>query len=201
MPLDSVQLGVPSTAAKRHHQSRGTNAAIQGQARPSDTFKQFFKLRSSVQKWVTPKLITLILDELNERYQETPWVWAMENEPLEKNNTCYFLLDGHILFTEQVEHHAGELMSMTWRVTQLIGNCIQADVAAVVIKLHNLLQNLELRRLGKRLMNLRILESVDSLHDNVQDQGIDARRIDIVSSLLEQTRQQARTRTTRKVPS
>ena len=43
--------------------------------------------------------------ELNERYQETPWVWAMENEPLE-NNTCYFLLDGHILFTEQVEHHA-----------------------------------------------------------------------------------------------
>jgi len=108
MPLDSVQLGVPSTAAKRHHQSRGTNAAIQGQARPSDTFKQFFKLRSSVQKWVTPKLITLILDELNERYQETPWVWAMENEPLE-NNTCYLLLDGHIIFTEQVEHHAGEV--------------------------------------------------------------------------------------------
>jgi hypothetical protein len=42
-----------------------------GQARPSDTFKQFFKLRSSVHKWVTPKLLTLILDELNERYQET----------------------------------------------------------------------------------------------------------------------------------
>jgi hypothetical protein len=83
-----------------------------GQARPSDTFKQFFKLRGSVVQWVIPKLITLILDELNECYQETPWVWAMENEPLE-NNTCYLLLDGHILFTEQVEHHAGELMSMT----------------------------------------------------------------------------------------
>ena len=102
-----------------------------GQARSSDTFKQFFKLRSSVQQWVTPKLITLILDELNERYQETPWVWAMENEPLE-NNTCYLLLDGHILFTEQVEHHAGEVMIMTRRVTQLIGNCVQADVRAIL---------------------------------------------------------------------
>ena len=82
-------------------------------------------------------------------------------------------------------------MSMTRRVTQQIGNCVQADVAAVVIKLHKLLQNLELRSLGKRLMNLRILESVDSLHANVQDQGIDARRVDIVSFLLEQTRQHA----------
>ena len=32
-PLDSVQLGVPSTAAKRHHQSRGTNAAIRGSSK------------------------------------------------------------------------------------------------------------------------------------------------------------------------
>ena len=76
-------------------------------------------------------------------------------------------------------------MSITRRVTQQIGNCVQADVAAVVIKLHKLLQNLELRSLGKRLMNLRILESVDSLHANVLYQGIDVRCVDIVSSLLE----------------
>ena len=132
-PLDSVQLGVPSTAAKRSVTTNREGRTLRsgGQARPSDTFKQFFKLRSSVHKWVTPKLITLILDELNERYQETPWVWAMENEPLEKN-TCYLLLDGHILFTEQVEHHAGEVMIMTRRVTQLIGNCVQADVRAIL---------------------------------------------------------------------
>ena len=91
-----------------------------GQTRSSDTFKQLFKLRSSVHQWVTPKLITLVLDELlNERYQETPWVRAMENELLEKN-TCYLLLHSQIIFTEQVEHHAGEVMSMTRRVTQQV---------------------------------------------------------------------------------
>ena len=72
-PLDSVQLGVPSTAVKRSVTTNreGWTLRSGGQARPSDTFKQFFKLQSNVHKWVTPKLITLILDELNENYQET----------------------------------------------------------------------------------------------------------------------------------
>ena len=77
-----------------------------------------------------PELELSVLDELNEGDEQSPGVWSVDNESLQQH-PCDLLLDGlRVGLSKQVEHGAGEVVRVTVRVTQLVGDGVQEQVAA-----------------------------------------------------------------------
>ncbi len=72
-----------------------------------------------------PEFELWILDELNESYQQTPRMWAVDDQSLQQNPGDLFLNSFRIGFHKQVQECATEVMSVTVWVTQLVGYCIQ----------------------------------------------------------------------------
>mmetsp|Transcript_54830 Transcript_54830/g.81419 ORF Transcript_54830/g.81419 Transcript_54830/m.81419 type:complete len:102 (+) Transcript_54830:181-486(+) len=67
----------------------------------SNTFKYFFNLSGAVRKWMIPKLVTLVSNELNESDEKTPRVGPMYDHPFEKHPGYLFLNSFVLGFAEQ----------------------------------------------------------------------------------------------------
>lgn len=124
-------------------------------ARSSDAFKDLFDFSGTASEWIIPKSVGLVFDQFDERDQKTPRMRPMKDQPFQKDS-CDLLLDSYILaLAKQVQHHAGKVMSMAGRVPELVGNRIQANVPATIIKVHELLKDIHFKCTDARKRNLR----------------------------------------------
>ena len=78
---------------------------------------------------VVPELELWVLDEFNERDEQTPRVRSVDNQPLQQH-ACYLLLNRfRVGFSEQIEQSTAEVVRVTVRISQLIGNGVQEQIS------------------------------------------------------------------------
>lgn len=106
-------------------------------ARSCHRLKKLFNLWRTSHEFMAPELERWVLDEVNEGYQETPWVWTIHNEALQQD-PCYLFLDGFCVgLGKQVQQCAAEVMGMTVWVPQLVCNCIQEKVPSFGVQVNS----------------------------------------------------------------
>lgn len=89
-----------------------------------------FNLWSTLHKLVTPELERGILDELNESDEQSPRMRAVHYQSLQQDSSD-LLLDGLCIgLRKEVKEGAAEVVSVTVGVAQLIGDCIEEQIAA-----------------------------------------------------------------------
>ncbi len=79
-------------------------------------------------KLVFPEIIGGILDQLNERDEQSPWVWSIHNQPLQQH-TCYLLLNSFsVSFSKQRQQGTTKIVGVAVGVAQLVGNSVEEQV-------------------------------------------------------------------------
>lgn len=97
---------------------------------PSWQEYSLFNLWSTLYKLMTPELEWRILDELNKCDEQSPRVRAVHYQPLQQDSSDLFLDGLCVCLSKQVKKCAAEVVSMTVGVAQLVGDCIEEQVAA-----------------------------------------------------------------------
>ena len=145
----------------------GVARASRRHARSGNTLEHLFNLSGASSEGVTPKVVSRVLDEFDESNQKAPRMRAVKNQSLDKN-PCYLFFYGHILaLSEEVECDTGEVTSVTGWEAQLVDDSVDTDVAAVVIQLHELQKNFNLR--SRLKCDLRALKSRECMDSTIQN--------------------------------
>ena len=80
-------------------------------------------------KLVLPEVIGRVLDELNERYEQPPWMRSVHYQPLQENSGDLFLNCLCVGLGKEREKGTAEVVSMAVGIAKLVGNGIQEEIA------------------------------------------------------------------------
>mmetsp|Transcript_45539 Transcript_45539/g.96821 ORF Transcript_45539/g.96821 Transcript_45539/m.96821 type:complete len:203 (-) Transcript_45539:4056-4664(-) len=136
---------------------------------------------------MAPELVLGVLDQLNEGDEESPGMGALGDESLQQH-TRNLLLDALVALglIEEVECNAREVVRVAGRVSELVGDGIEAHIPAAIVQLHELLKDLHLRRAAETAGDLAVilLEAGKALHADIEDERVDLGRIQLLLALL-----------------
>ena len=79
-------------------------------------------------KLVLPEVIGRVLDELNERYKQPPWMGSVNYQPLQENSSDLLLNCFCVGLGKEREKGTAEVVSMAVGVAKLISNGIQEEI-------------------------------------------------------------------------
>ena len=76
-----------------------------------------------------PEVIGRVLDELNECYEQPPGMRPVHYQPLQQNSSDLFLNSLSVGLSKEREKSTAEVVGVAVGITELVGNCIQEQVA------------------------------------------------------------------------
>ena len=89
-----------------------------------------FNLRSTPDKLVSPELEVGVVDELYESDEQSPRVRSVHNHSLQQHARDLFLDVFRVGLCEQVEEHTAEVVCVVVRVSQVVRDRVQKQIAA-----------------------------------------------------------------------
>jgi len=149
---------------------------------PGNRFKDLFNLGRTARERVVPEPIpVVILDQFDKSDQQSPWMWPMKNQSFEEDSGYLFFDRDTLRFTEEIEHDAGKVMGMAGWIAKLVCNSVQAHIAALVIKIHELLKDLHFWCMRQRILGALTCKGVNA---NIKNKGINFGSINLIGTFF-----------------
>lgn len=126
-----------------------------------------FDFGRAVDEVVIPELVRRILDELDERDEQSPRMWSVDNQALEQNSrnlllqcesSLVMVSDGRMIndvthlngfgvgFVEEVQQCTAEVVGVDVRIAQLVSDGVQEQVTPFVVQVdRQVLQDVHMR--------------------------------------------------------
>mmetsp|Transcript_29531 Transcript_29531/g.65382 ORF Transcript_29531/g.65382 Transcript_29531/m.65382 type:complete len:496 (-) Transcript_29531:1158-2645(-) len=100
-----------------------------------DALEQALDVGGAAREFMAPEVVPWVLDQLNEGDQQAPWVWPVDDEPLQQHTRDLLLDKLHLDLRKQRKQHAREVVGVAVGVAQLVGNGIEQQVAPLTVQL------------------------------------------------------------------
>ena len=81
-------------------------------------------------KFMLPKVVRRILDQLNKGNQQPPGVWPVHYQPFQQNTGDLLLYGFSIGLSKERQQCAAEIVGVAIWIAKLVGNSIEEQIAA-----------------------------------------------------------------------